>query len=131
MALLVAMVLVAGCHTTTVTVEQGKEEETVAASYKFGQLETVLAKDIDTLAAASEKALTALRMPVVSKSHDRLVGRIAAYTSDGKDVTINLAALGDNVTRMTITVGSRWGGGDEVQSRAILQKILESGGWGK
>jgi hypothetical protein len=124
------LLLASGCHTTYVTVEDGRNSENVSASYKFGMLEAVLSRDIDPLTVACEKALADLKMPVVNKSKDKLVGKLQAYTSDGKDVTINMTSLGQGVTRMTIVVGSRLGLGDEMQSRVIFQKILESGGWG-
>ncbi len=123
-----ALLLACGCHTTYVTVESGRDTENVSASYKFGMLEAVLSRDVDTLSDSSEKALGALRMPVVNKSKDKLSGKIQAYTSDGKDVTINITSLGESVSRLTIVVGSRIAG-DEAQSRLIFQKILESGAW--
>jgi hypothetical protein len=129
--LLICASMAAGCHTTYVTVEENKNTESVLVSYKFGMLEAILAKDVPTLTAASDKALTDLRMPVVSKSSDKLVGKVTAYTSDGKDVTVSMASIGENITKMNIVVGSRWDGGDEVRSRLIFQKILESGGWGQ
>ncbi len=124
-----AALLAVGCKQTYVTVGDEKVSENVSASYNMGRLESVLSKDIDTLMVASEKALTDLRMSVVNKSKDMLVGKVEAYTSDGKDVTVSLTSLSEGVTRLTIVVGTRWTLGDESRSRAIFQKILESGGW--
>jgi hypothetical protein len=124
--LLVGLVLAGGCKQTYVTVGN---DENVSASFNMGKLESVLSKDVDTLMAASEKALTDLKMSVVNKSKDGLVGKVEAYTSDGKDVTVSMTSLSEGVTRLTIVVGSRLTLGDESRSRAIFQKILESGGW--
>jgi hypothetical protein len=127
--LVLAALFSGGCHTTYVTVDDGKDSENVSASYKFGMLEAVLARDIDVLSTATEKALDDLKMPIVNRTKDKLVGKIQAYTSDGKDVTINMTTLSEGVTRLTIVVGTRLGGGDEQRSREVFQKILEDGGW--
>jgi hypothetical protein len=128
-ALLAAVLTAGGCRQTYVTVGDDKVYENVAASFKFGMLESVLSRDVDTLVAATEKAMAELKMPVVNKGKDKLVGKVEAYTSDGKDVTINMTSLSEGVTRLTIVVGSRWGLGDESRSREIFAKILENGGW--
>jgi hypothetical protein len=126
---MVTVMAAAGCHTTYVTVGDDRTSESVSASYKFGMLEAVLAKDIDSLTAATEKAMADLKMPIVNRTKDQLAGKIQAYTSDGKDVTIRMTTLSEGVTRLTIVVGSRWGLGDEPRSREIFQQILDDGGW--
>ena len=127
--IMLGVILLSGCSRTYVTVSDGKVSENVSASYNLGKLESVLSKDINTLMVASEKALTDLKMAVVNKSQDQLVGKVEAYTSDGKDVTVSLTSLSAGVTRLTIVVGTRLTLGDEARSRAIFQKILENGGW--
>jgi hypothetical protein len=124
LAVLAAMLVVvgaAGCHSTYVA---GNSSE--MATFEFGSLKAVLGKDVDTLSAASEKALAQLNMQVVNKRKDKLVGEVEAYTSDGKTVTVSMNSLSEGVTKLTIHVGGMMG--DEAVSRAVYAKILKYAG---
>jgi hypothetical protein len=116
--LLVVAVAAGGCGKSYVAVG----EENVKVSYDFGVLKVVLARDVDALSGASLTALEELKIPVVNKSKDKLIGRVEGYTSDGRTVSIWMEALSEGVTKLSIRVGTF---GDEALSRVVFVKIMK------
>ncbi len=107
------LVLVHGCTTTTVTGPEGQTE----ATYKFGKLTAEEPKDISTVYQAAEKALAELELSISQKMKDEIAAKIIARDSQDKKITLNLLALTENTTKVTISAGSF------VKARRVYQKI--------
>ena len=111
------VVLVEGC----VVVAAGGAAGTVA--YVRGDLQTVEAKDIDTVYRATEKAMDELGLVVSKKTKDAMSAKIIARDSQDKKITIKLNATAEGTTRLSIRIGMF---GNETKSRLIYQKICDN-----
>ena len=107
------LVLGQGCTTTTVTGPEGQTE----AVYKFGKLTVEEPKDIGTVYQAAEKALAELELSISQKTKDEIAAKIIARDSQDKKITLNLLAITENTTKVTIRAGSF------VKARRVYQKI--------
>lgn len=76
----------------------------------------------DRVVKAAEAALEELEFKLVSASGTKLDGRIKARTAQGKDIIIMVEKEGDNVSKVTVKVGTL---GDETISLAIIEKTKE------
>ena len=112
-----AGVLVGGC----IVVAAGAGAGTVA--YVTGGLEGVESKKVDTVYKATEKAVGELGLVTTEKTKDALSAKIIARDAQDKKITINLKALAEESTKISVRVGF-WG--DEVKSRLIYQKIQDN-----
>jgi hypothetical protein len=99
LAALVLLPLFSGCTTTT----PGPEGKGVVA-YGHGELSADVTHDLDTVFAASQRAL----------------GQLEIVKIDDKKIVINLERVTDTLTKLHIKVGVM---GDETLSRLILEKI--------
>ena len=77
---------------------------------------------INTVWEASQRALEALELRVITRDKDALSAIIEAEGAEGKDVQVRLERLNDYSTMVKIKVGLL---GDQLQSRLILDKIQE------
>lgn len=109
------LVLGHGCTTTTVTGPEGQTE----AVYKFGKLTADEPKDIGTVYQAAEKALAELELSISQKLKDEIAAKIIARDSQDKKITLQLLALTEDSTKVTISAGSF------VKARRIYQKIQQ------
>ncbi len=107
------LILGQGCATTTLTGPEGQTE----AVYKFGKLTAEEPKDISTVYQAAEKALAELELSISQKLKDEITAKIIARDSQDKKITLNLLALTENTTKVTISAGSF------VKARRVYQKI--------
>jgi len=112
-----AGVLVGGC----IVVAAGAGAGTMA--YVTGSLEAVESKNVDTVYKATEKAVGELGLVTTEKTKDALSAKIIARDAQDKKITINLKALAEASTKVSVRVGF-WG--DEVKSRLIYKKIQDS-----
>lgn len=85
-----------------------------------GRLEANLDHDLDTVFAASQKALTRLEFANISHKTSRLDARLVSRTALDKKVEITLQKVTDRSTKVMIRVGVF---GDETLSMSILDKI--------
>lgn len=76
----------------------------------------------DRVVKAAEAALEDLEFKLVSASATKLDGRIKARTAQGKDIIIMVEKEGEDVSKVTVKVGTL---GDETISLAILEKTRE------
>ena len=88
--------------------------------YIKGELKATEAYNVPTVWKATEKAVDELQLVVTDKYSDATAGKLEAMTADTKKVRISLKRQGDNITEITIRVGTF---GDEELSRFILSKI--------
>lgn len=89
-------------------------------AYVKGDLNAVEGKQLDTVYAATKKAVEELELKVTTDAKDQMGAQIVARDSQDKKVTIKLAAT----TKDTTTISIRFGAfGDETKSRLVLDKI--------
>jgi len=112
-----AGVLVGGC----IVVAAGAGAGTVA--YVTGSIEAVESKSLDAVYKAAEKAVGELGLITTEKTKDALSAKITARDAQDKKITINLKALAEGSTKISVRVGF-WG--DEVKSRLIYKKVQDS-----
>jgi len=110
-------VLLQGCVVAAIGAGAG----TVA--YMKGDLEAVEAKDIDTVYAATKKAVEQLDLSVSQDTKDALSAKIVARDAQDKKVTINLKSTTEDTTKISIRVGTF---GSETKSRLIHDQIRKN-----
>ncbi|MCA9810130.1 MAG: DUF3568 family protein [Candidatus Dadabacteria bacterium] len=89
-------------------------------AYIKGELKATEEASMDKAWKATEGAVDELQFLVINKIHDAVSGELEAKTADNKTVKISLKRIGNNLTEITIRVGTF---GDENLSRYILSKI--------
>ena len=94
-------------------------------AYMGGDLDTDVSEDIDTLYAASRKALDDLGLNIIEGKggKDALSATIVARDAEDKKVQIKLKSISDEMTELSIRVAVF---GDETKSQLIYNKILEN-----
>ncbi len=110
-------VILSGCVVAAVGAGAG----TVA--YLRGDLESVEAKDLDTVYAATKKAVEQLELDVSKDVKDALSAQIVARDARDKKNTINLKATTEGTTKISIRVGTF---GSETQSMLIYDQIKKN-----
>lgn len=114
---LMTTVVLQGCLVAAVGAGAG----TVA--YLRGDLESVEAKDIDTVYAATKKALKQLELHITSDAKDALSAQILARDAQNKKITIKLRSTTENSTKISIRVGMF---GSETKSILIHDQIKKN-----
>lgn len=113
-----AAVLVVGvmsaCETT------GGTASAPAYNSISGTLKAVDRRPLDTVYAATQKALEALEFRAVTKVKDGLKATLTARTAKNEKVSVTLARVTDTITDVEIQVGSF---GDERESRVVFAEI--------
>ena len=109
-----------GCVAAAVGGAAGVAAGAGTIAYIKGELKATEAYSVPKVWAATEKAVDELQLAVTDKYSDAVAGRLEAFTADNKKVRINLKRIGDNITEVTIRIGTF---GDEELSRFILSKI--------
>lgn len=92
-------------------------------SYLRGDMTTTFAAPIDDVWQATVQATRELGLVVKEQERDGLNGRLVASQVKGGDIKISLERRGDNVTAVSVRVGTF---GDENMSRFVLDKIREN-----
>ena len=100
---------------------------TDAAVYSQGKLYAVSGQDLNSVYAASVKALKQLEIEVTETAKDVFYAKIIGKVADGKTVTIRLEPGTDNVTNLRIKAGTF---GNEERSRVIYKQIQQNLGIG-
>jgi hypothetical protein len=100
--ILVTMALLSvGCSTTII--DSGTQR---SATYSLGKLTTQAPKDIATVYAASEKAMTDLGLNVIQKHQDKLEAELFARDAQDKKITVKLTAMTADSTDIAISTWS-------------------------
>ena len=89
-------------------------------AYIKGELKATEEATMEQAWKATEGAVEELQFFVINKIHDAVSGELEAKTADNKTIKITLKRIGNNLTEITIRVGTF---GDETLSRYILSKI--------
>lgn len=92
-------------------------------AYVKGDLEVMEAKNLDTVYAASKKALEDLELSVIQDNKDKMGATLVSRDSQDKKVTIKLTAVGDESTEISIRLGTF---GNEAKAAMIYNKIKEN-----
>ena len=100
---------------------------TDAAVYSQGKLYAVSGQDLNSVYAASVKALKQLEIEVTETAKDVFYAKVIGKVADGKTVTIRLEPGTDNVTNLRIKAGTF---GNEERSRVIYKQIQQNLGTG-
>lgn len=90
------------------------------AVYIKGQMEETFNKPVHGVHEATLAALKELNMPVVEDTHDNTSAKIKSKVASGEDVWIDISALSNTDSKVTVRVGIM---GDEGKSTAILNTI--------
>jgi hypothetical protein len=99
-----------------------------AAVYSGGKLYAVAGQDLNTVYAATQKALKQLELEVTEEAKDIFIAKIVAKAADGKKITIWIEpGAGDN-SELRIQTGRL--GGNEERSRVIYRQIQQNLGTG-
>jgi hypothetical protein len=112
-----AVVILSGCVVAAVGAGAG----TVA--YLRGDLESTEAKDLDTVYAATKKAVEQLELNVSKDVKDALSAQIVARDARDKKITLNLKATTEGTTKISIRVGTF---GSETKSMLIYDQIKKN-----
>ena len=104
-----------GCETAVI----GPGTKTNAI-YRFGKLTSTLSTDIGTSYKASEAAMQELGLSVVQRVKDQLEAKIIARDSQDNRIVVDLVAVTDETTKLTINVSSL------AKARRIYQAILDN-----
>jgi hypothetical protein len=100
---------------------------TDAAVYSRGALYAVSGKDLNSVYAATVKALEQLEIEVVEKEKDVFYAKVVGEIADGMNVVVRLEPGDNNVTELSIKASAL---GNEDRSRVIYKKIQEILGTG-
>jgi hypothetical protein len=114
------MLIVCGCSRPNIV-------GTDAAVYSRGALYAVSGKDLNSVYAATVKALEQLEIEVVEKEKDVFYAKVVGEIADGMNVVVRLEPGDNNVTELSIKASAL---GNEDRSRVIYQKIQEILGTG-
>lgn len=95
---------------------------TDAAVYSRGALYAVSGKDLNSVYAATVKALEQLEIEVVEKEKDVFYAKVVGKIADGMNVTVRMEPGDNNVTELSIKASTL---GNEDRSRVIYKKIQE------
>ena len=92
-------------------------------AYVKGDLEVVESKDLDTVYAATKKALADLELNAIQDNKDKMGATLVSRDSQDKKVTIKLTAVTDESTEISVRFGTF---GDEAKSAMVYSKIKEN-----
>jgi hypothetical protein len=109
------ILLSVGCSTTVIS-----PNTKTSAEYRLGKLESNISADIATSYKASEAAMQELGLSVVQRVKDQLEARIVARDAQDTKIVVQLVAMTDEMTKLTIRVDSL------AKARRIYQAILDN-----
>ncbi len=99
-AVLAAAVLLGlGCKTTIIDPATQSR-----ATYQMGKLTVEEPRDLNTVYAATEKAMSDLELKVVQRAKDELQAEVAARDAQDKKVLVRLLSLRKDATKVSIDV---------------------------
>lgn len=74
----------------------------------------------DKVTTAADQACDDLKFADINTTGSKVDGKVTAQTTQGDDVSINIEQTGDNLSKVTIRVGST---GDQAMSRELADRI--------
>jgi hypothetical protein len=110
----------------------GCQTETPGATDTLGLYSTNIDSPCDKVTTAAKKAADDLKLTDVvavggDKENGKMVdGKVTARNAQGDAVTINIAVSGENVSKVTISVGAT---GDQALSKQLVDRIKNRLSW--
>lgn len=92
------------------------------AVYIKGQVEETFNKPVHRVHGATLAALRELNMPLFEDTHDNTSAKIKSKVASGEDVWIDISALSNTDSKVTVRVGIM---GDQGKSMAILNTVQQ------
>jgi hypothetical protein len=92
-------------------------------AYVKGDLETIESKKLEVVHEATVKALKDLELSISQDTKDKMAATVIARDSQDKKVTVNLTAVTDESTEISIRFGTF---GNEAKSTMVYNKIKEN-----
>jgi Protein of unknown function (DUF3568) len=117
-ALAAALSMASGCFVAAVGAAGAAGAGTVA--YVRGELEAHVGHPFEAVANAADNAVVQLQFAKISEARDAFSAKIVARTAEDKKVEIAVERESDNLTKVTIRIGTF---GDEEKSRAFLEEM--------
>jgi hypothetical protein len=105
----IALLVLNGCSTSQ-----------PGATDTLGSYSTNIAATPDKVTTAADKACEDLKLVNINSSGTQVDGKVTAQTAQGQDVTIDIAQGGDQVSTVTIRVGTT---GDDAISKELVDHI--------
>ncbi len=104
----------------------GCQTETVGTKSFMGTYTSMVDSTPDKVTKAAAKAAEELKLTDVQSTATKIDGKMVAKTAQRDDVTINVEQAGENVSKVSIRVGTT---GDEATSKMLLDKIKGNLHW--
>jgi hypothetical protein len=102
------------------------QTETPGATETLGVYSTNVDGTPDKVTAAAQKAAADLNLTEIVGNGTNIDGKVTAKDAHGNVVTINIEQAGDNVSKVTIHVGTT---GDEAVSKQLIDRIKTHLSW--
>jgi hypothetical protein len=80
----------------------------------------------DKVTTAAQKAAGDLSLLDINAAGTKVDGKVSARTAQGEDVSIDIEQAGENVSKVTIRVGTT---GDEAVSKQLVDRIKSHLSW--
>jgi len=100
--------------------------ETPGATETLGVYSTNVDGAPDKVTAAAQKAAADLNLSDIVGNGTKVDGKVTAKNAQGDVVTIDIVQAGDNVSKVTIHIGTT---GDEAVSKQLIDKIKSHMSW--
>jgi len=104
----------------------GCATETPGATDTLGVYSTSVKGAPDKVTSAARKAAGDLNLTDIDGHNSTVDGQVTAKTAQGDTVTINIAQAGENVSTVTIHIGTT---GDEAVSKQLVDRINSHLSW--
>jgi hypothetical protein len=104
----------------------GCATETPGATDTLGVYSTSVKGAPDKVTTAAKKAAGDLNLTDIDSHNSTVDGQVTAKTAQGDTVTINIAQAGENVSTVTIHIGTT---GDEAVSKQLVDRINSHLSW--
>ncbi len=109
-----------------ISIQAGCSTDQPGATNTLGFYTTNINSTPDKVTTAAYKACEDLKLSDINSSGSKVDGKVTAKTSQGTDVTIDIAQAGDSVSKVTIHVGAT---GDDSVSKQLVDRINSHLSW--
>jgi hypothetical protein len=109
-----------------ISIQAGCSTDEPGATTTLGTYSTNFDAAPDKVTTAASKACEDLKLSDIKSSGSKVDGKVTAKTSQGEDVTIDIAQAGDSVSKVTIRVGAT---GDDAVSKQLADGIKSHLSW--
>jgi hypothetical protein len=104
----------------------GCSTDTPGATETLGTYSTMIDSSPDKVTTAAQKAAGDLSLLDINAAGTKVDGKVSARTAQGEDVSIDIEQAGENVSKVTIRVGTT---GDEAVSKQLVDRIKSHLSW--